>query len=181
MASGWDAHSDVDSRFDFEGQDSALWRHLPRLVDGVNKLAISDATQLVALYQYHSIEPEVDNTLLRNLTGISDPSVPCQLVLGSEQDQHRLPPKVGTDEHSYDLGLSFNKLVSYRTTRASRDVLIAMSFSFWPPPSISSAPSCEYSRKGDRIPPYLSGTSIATAVPVRLLIFQGSWEGRQLS
>ncbi|KAK1810468.1 hypothetical protein LTR12_015158 [Friedmanniomyces endolithicus] len=111
MASGWDAHSDVDSRFDFEGQDSALWRHLPRLVDGVNKSAISDATQLVALYQYHSIEPEVDNTLLRNLTGISDPSVPCQLVFGVGQDQWRLPPKVGTDEHSYDLGLSFNKLL----------------------------------------------------------------------
>ncbi|KAK0260293.1 hypothetical protein LTS09_005109 [Friedmanniomyces endolithicus] len=111
MASGWDAHSDQDSRFDFEGQDPALWRHLPRLVDGVTKAAISDATQLVALYQYHSIEPEVDNTLLKNLTGVSDPSVPCQLVFGVGQDQSRLPPKVGTDEHSYDLGLSFNKLL----------------------------------------------------------------------
>ncbi|KAK1023402.1 hypothetical protein LTR33_018064, partial [Friedmanniomyces endolithicus] len=86
MASGWDAHSDVDSRFDFEGQDSTLWRHLPRLVDGVTKAAISDATQLVALYQYHSTEPEVDNTLLENLTGVSDPSVPCQLVFGVGQD-----------------------------------------------------------------------------------------------
>ncbi|KAK3654018.1 hypothetical protein LTR56_003453 [Elasticomyces elasticus] len=108
-SSGWDAISDDGQPpIDFAGTDAELWKHLPTLVDGVTKRAVNDNTQLVALYQYQSPRSEVDNQLLKNLTGVSRPQVPCQLVLSNDE---RLPPKVGMDECPYELTLSFNKLL----------------------------------------------------------------------
>ena len=112
MASGWDAassDSEDENRLDFTGSERELWKHLPRLVDGVTKHGITEATQLVALYQYQLVGSEVDNRLLKNLTGVSAPAVPCQLVL---EDDERFPPTIDPVEHGYHLRLSFNKLVS---------------------------------------------------------------------
>lgn len=118
MASGWDANSsasNASSPIDHDGSDPALWKHLPKLVDGVTKHAITDGTQLVPLYQYQCLNAEVDNILLKNITGPSKPHVRCQLLF--EHDQ-RLPLTIDDYEHGYHLRLSFNKLVSNDLTVA---------------------------------------------------------------
>ncbi|KAK3626304.1 hypothetical protein LTR56_019881 [Elasticomyces elasticus] len=108
MKPSWDDSPDDADQIDFEGTDAELWKHLPKLVDGVTKGKITDATRLVALYQYQDSKTEVDNELLKNLTGVSRPQVPCQLVLA---DGQRMPPKVGDDKCPYALHLNFNKLL----------------------------------------------------------------------
>ncbi|KAK4888950.1 hypothetical protein LTR27_012230 [Elasticomyces elasticus] len=127
MATGWDAVSDDGGEpIDFTGTDAELWKHLTTLVDGATKRAITEATQLVALYQFQNPKAEVDNQLLKNFTGVSRPQVPCQLVLA---DDKRLPPKMGTDEHPYEMHLGFNKLISMADTpNIPHDVVIEWHF-----------------------------------------------------
>lgn len=95
----------------FNSEDSELYKHLPPLVDGVTKGQITASTTLVALYDYE--DEAIENTLLRNLTGIAKPAVPCQLLLATGS---LLPPSTATRGHGYELELTYNKLVSRNVT-----------------------------------------------------------------
>ncbi|KAK4548272.1 hypothetical protein LTR36_010142 [Oleoguttula mirabilis] len=90
---------------DLRYQDPRLYEHLPALVDGVTKGSVTSRTTLVALYDY--TDGSIDNVLLRNLTGVAAPAVPCQLKVPNGF----LPPTLAPQEYGYELKLTYNKLL----------------------------------------------------------------------
>lgn len=86
--------------------DPGVYKHLNdgRLVDAVTRKKITSHTSLVALYDFG--DPQVDGTLLQNLTGITAPAVLCKL---SDSDDKQYPP---TLNGKYQLKVTYDKLVS---------------------------------------------------------------------
>lgn len=105
MASNWDSDSEPGQETDLDHQDSKLYRHLAGLVDGVRKLAITDKTSLVTLHI--PVEGIERDEFLRDVTRISQPAVPCQIVL---EDGEEFPKSLASD-CGYSLRMRFNKLV----------------------------------------------------------------------
>ena len=86
--------------------DKNLYEHYSRIVCAVTKGKVSENTPLAALYTFTGAE--IDNELLRNLTGIADPAVRCGLFL----DNKAYPPEKDKSKYGYNLYLTYNKLVS---------------------------------------------------------------------
>lgn len=82
-------------------KDNAAFGHFKLLTDAVTKGKVTNETTLISLYQYDGRGG--DDTLLKNLTGIVEPKVPCQVESIDNQGVKSL----------CKFRLTYNKLVSY--------------------------------------------------------------------
>lgn len=103
----------VDSAYGSGGEEDAVYKdnaafgHLKRLKDAVTKGPVTNKTTLISLYQYDGRGG--DDTLLKNLTGIVEPKVPCRI----ESLDPAVPYSVmAAVNEKCKLRLTYNKLVS---------------------------------------------------------------------
>ncbi|KAI6910860.1 hypothetical protein KC318_g9609 [Hortaea werneckii] len=131
----------VDSAYGSGGEDdvayedNAAFGHLKRLKDAVTKGPVTNKTTLVSLYQYDGRGG--DDTLLKNLTGIVEPKVPCRI----ESLDPAIPYSImAAVNEKCNLRLTYNKLLFAPTVRlecaipgkpSTSDVLLTLALE-WP-------------------------------------------------
>ncbi|KAI7466273.1 hypothetical protein KC351_g14569 [Hortaea werneckii] len=92
-------------------EDNAAFGHLHGLRDAVTHGQVTRETTLIPLYQYDG--HKCDNTLLKNLTGIVEPKVPCQVESIHTQGVKSL----------CKFRLTYNKLLFAPTVRLECEIL----------------------------------------------------------
>jgi hypothetical protein len=91
-------------------KDPKLYAHHDNLTDAVTKGPVWPTTELVALYNLDS--PQIDNPdneLLKDLTGVAQPAVQCELQISRGRDY---PSHADTAQGWYRLYFTYNALVS---------------------------------------------------------------------
>lgn len=89
-------------------EDHAAFGHFKLLTDAITKGKVTNNTTLISLYQYD--RRGGDDTLLKNLTGIVAPKVPCQIESVDIQVHRSASLAV---KNLCKFRLTYNKLVSY--------------------------------------------------------------------
>ncbi|KAI6816279.1 hypothetical protein KC365_g15540 [Hortaea werneckii] len=92
-------------------KDNAAFGHFKLLTDAVTKGKVTNETTLISLYQYDGRGG--DDTLLKNLTGIVEPKVPCQVESIDNQGVKSL----------CKFRLTYNKLLFAPTVRLECEIL----------------------------------------------------------
>ena len=87
-------------------RDAKISKQYTKVVDALSRNSVTSSSQLAALYQFD--DTDIDNKLLRNLTGIAEPSMRVRLAM---EDGTLYPPKDSKDEDGYELYLTYNALV----------------------------------------------------------------------
>ncbi|KAI6869388.1 hypothetical protein KC323_g2749 [Hortaea werneckii] len=99
-------------------EDHAAFGHFKLLTDAVTKGKVTNNTTLISLYQYDGRGG--DDALLKNLTGIVEPKVPCQV----ESIDIKVPRStVSAVENLCKLRLTYNKLLFAPTVRLECEIL----------------------------------------------------------
>lgn len=103
-----------DSAFSATSSPASPYDHYDSVRDAVTKGPVQDLTDVAALHTY-SNDPEGDE-LLKNLTRVAEPAVPCQIRIdGGEW----LPADPQSYEHGYQLFVTYNQLVRAHSTSES--------------------------------------------------------------
>ncbi|KAI7278585.1 hypothetical protein KC345_g5885 [Hortaea werneckii] len=99
-------------------EDHAAFGHFKLLTDAVTKGKVTDKTTLISLYQYDGRGG--DDALLKNLTGIVAPKVPCQIE--SIDIKVRRPTSLAV-KNLCKFRLTYNKLLIAPTVRLECKIL----------------------------------------------------------
>lgn len=85
-----------------------LQAHHKDLKDEDTEGNITDSTTRASLYELGTRTNTTGNGLLRNMVGVSEPALRCQLSL---EESELYPPSLRRSELGYDLYVAYNKLV----------------------------------------------------------------------
>ena len=88
-------------------KDPKLYGHHDKMVYAVSRAPVHSKIELVALYNFDN--PQVENQLLKDLTGIAQPAVQCDFQIPRDR---LYPPSADTGHHGYKIFFTYNALVS---------------------------------------------------------------------
>ncbi|KAI6886303.1 hypothetical protein KC360_g2948 [Hortaea werneckii] len=102
-------------------KDNAAFGHLKVLTDAVTKGEVTNDTTLISLYQYDGRGG--DDTLLKNLTGIVEPKVPCQIEFPENVVPQGRRSASLAGKNLCKFRLTYNKLLFAPTVRLECEIL----------------------------------------------------------